>query len=285
QQRKRIVVALDDPSRELDFTARILDIDSKNYHTWVYRQWVLCRFGGLPASSALKGTATAADVALPSSSVPSSHSSSSGTKGNTRSGRTFPELWSGELAYTDQLLEEDVRNNSAWNHRFFVLFASGRAKACEADSDSTDEAGWVRREIGFTKAKIAMTPNNASAWNYLRGISRLNPSHSTSPLRSQASFALSLIPSHAEARASPSMDSGGLTSWYALEWLLDCEQEAAQQQLSASSSGAEQAQSESKRQIEDQTRLILARLLVADPMRKRYWHYKAERILSTLDRV
>ena len=25
-------------------------------------------------------------------------------------------LWSGELAYTEQLLDEDIRNNSAWNH-------------------------------------------------------------------------------------------------------------------------------------------------------------------------
>ncbi|GAJ12714.1 unnamed protein product, partial [marine sediment metagenome] len=39
----------------------------------------------------------------------------------------FPELWDGELAFVDQLIEEDVRNNSAWSHRFFVQFASGRA--------------------------------------------------------------------------------------------------------------------------------------------------------------
>ena len=33
-------------------------------------------------------------------------------------------LWSGELAYTEQLLEEDVRNNSAWNHVSVVYISS-----------------------------------------------------------------------------------------------------------------------------------------------------------------
>ena len=30
-------------------------------------------------------------------------------------------LWDRELEYVDQLLEEDVRNNSAWNQRHFVV--------------------------------------------------------------------------------------------------------------------------------------------------------------------
>ncbi|RUP48056.1 hypothetical protein BC936DRAFT_145011 [Jimgerdemannia flammicorona] len=32
------------------------------------------------------------------------------------------DLWSGELPYLDELLIIDVRNNSAWNHRYFVVF-------------------------------------------------------------------------------------------------------------------------------------------------------------------
>lgn len=35
---------LDDPSNELEFTADILDMDSKNYHAWQYRQWVLTAY-------------------------------------------------------------------------------------------------------------------------------------------------------------------------------------------------------------------------------------------------
>jgi protein farnesyltransferase/geranylgeranyltransferase type-1 subunit alpha len=73
-------------------------------------------------------------------------------------GDTHPNLWEHELIATDLLIEDDVRNNSAWHHRFFISFASG------AQSDVTD------RELAFVKSKISLAPNNLSAWNYLRGI-------------------------------------------------------------------------------------------------------------------
>lgn len=112
QHRRTIVLALDSPSRELGFTARALTFDAKNYHTWAYRQWVLCHFY---ASS--RGTAAASDL--------------------NRS-----QVWIDELEYTASLLQEDVRNNSAWNHRFFVAFESGQ------DSDATKGTDAVRdREI------------------------------------------------------------------------------------------------------------------------------------------
>ena len=31
------------------------------------------------------------------------------------------ELWEDELEYVEQLLAEDLRNNSAWNQRYFVV--------------------------------------------------------------------------------------------------------------------------------------------------------------------
>ena len=115
-----------DPSRELAFSADNLSIDPKNYHTWAYREWVLAHFA---------------------------------CTDNTQAGRgagAYPELWVGELEYVDQLLDEDVRNNSAWSHRWLCCF--GR------------DSG-VRREdeIAYTAMRIALALNNASAWNYLRG--------------------------------------------------------------------------------------------------------------------
>jgi protein farnesyltransferase/geranylgeranyltransferase type-1 subunit alpha len=67
---------------ELDFVARALRTDEKNYHTWAYRQWIL---------------ASAADAAL----------------------------WADELPWVTGLLADDVRNNSAWHHRFYVVWQSG----------------------------------------------------------------------------------------------------------------------------------------------------------------
>lgn len=39
-----MIEAIKDPSRELAFTARALIGDSKNYHAWAHRQWVLETF-------------------------------------------------------------------------------------------------------------------------------------------------------------------------------------------------------------------------------------------------
>ena len=49
--------------------------DSKNYHAWAHRQWILEEFN----------------------------------------------LWEGELEFIDHMLLNDLRNNSAWNQRHFVL--------------------------------------------------------------------------------------------------------------------------------------------------------------------
>ncbi|MDK3206030.1 hypothetical protein QMQ04_29305, partial [Escherichia coli] len=38
---------LNDPLGELEFIASILEMDSKNYHAWQYRQWVLTTFSHL----------------------------------------------------------------------------------------------------------------------------------------------------------------------------------------------------------------------------------------------
>ena len=54
--------------------------DSKNYHVWSYRQWLVRHF----------------------------------------------DLWDTELPDVEELIDEDVRNNSAWNHRYFVVFGRGK---------------------------------------------------------------------------------------------------------------------------------------------------------------
>lgn len=65
-------------------------LDSKNYHVWSYRQWLVKRFG----------------------------------------------LWDdGELEAVDMLLKMDVRNNSAWNHRWFVVFGRDEEGGIFRDRD------------------------------------------------------------------------------------------------------------------------------------------------------
>lgn len=80
-------------------------VDTKNYHTWAYRQWLLAEFNS-------------------------------------------PELWAGELDFVDEMLRYDVRNNSAWHHRFFVTFESGIREGEE------DRQAVARREIEYAASYL-----------------------------------------------------------------------------------------------------------------------------------
>lgn len=68
-------------------------------------------------------------------------------------------LFDGELNYVDQLLEEDVRNNSAWNQRHFSITQT---------TGFTKEV--IQREVEYTKAAITKVVDNESPWSYLRGL-------------------------------------------------------------------------------------------------------------------
>lgn len=122
--------------RELEFISTSFEEDSKNYHTWSYRQWVLAHFFG-DANSQTAGHTSDED-------------------------NETQDIWPTELAWTEHMLEKDIRNNSAWHHRFFVVFARPGAAGGSEDV--------VKREIRYSKQSIALAPNNASAWNYLRGV-------------------------------------------------------------------------------------------------------------------
>ncbi|TFK38160.1 hypothetical protein BDQ12DRAFT_684064 [Crucibulum laeve] len=110
------------PAPELEFIARSLGVDAKNYHTWSYRQWLLAYFND------------------------------------------EDDLWRGELDFVDAMLTQDVRNNSAWHHRFFVVWGCGVREGEE------DRGRILKRELTYVKQNISLAPNNPSAWNYLRGV-------------------------------------------------------------------------------------------------------------------
>ena len=106
----------------------------------------------------------------------------------------------------DTLVEEDVRNNSAWSHRYFVVWGAEELELLEGkeswakgeretggggegkrmnrrelfdDIKTTQGKGVlkadervVEREIKYTKEKIGLAPQNPSPWNYLKGVLR-----------------------------------------------------------------------------------------------------------------
>jgi protein farnesyltransferase/geranylgeranyltransferase type-1 subunit alpha len=51
------------------------------------------------------------------------------------------DLWKGELDFVENMIGDDVRNNSAWHHRHFVVFG------CGVRAGEEDRARVVRREL------------------------------------------------------------------------------------------------------------------------------------------
>lgn len=132
--RRLLVTITQKVNQELAFIQRGLEVDEKNYHTWSYRQWILAHFGGTGKST------------------------------SDESQDVDNSLWNGELDFVDSMLIRDIRNNSAWHHRFFIVWGCGIREG-EEDRDHV-----LKRELIYVKQSISFAPNNASAWNYLRGI-------------------------------------------------------------------------------------------------------------------
>ena len=116
----------------------MFELDSKNYHVWSYRVYFVRKLQLFPSQL------SSAD-----------------------------EL--NELATIESLLEQDVRNNSAWAHRFFVVFSdpghsTEDSRALERDEKIPEHI--VDREVEFSKQRIRRAPMNQSGWNYVRGVLR-----------------------------------------------------------------------------------------------------------------
>ena len=245
QHRRLVVAALGDPSGELKFVADNLERDAKNYHTWGYRQWVLAHFGGL--------------------TIPESSQGEGG-----RGAAQFAHLWDGEADYTDALLQTDVRNNSAWNHRWFIKFAryglTGSATITTTLSHIDLDAmrNCIRFEKAYAKASLASVPNNASAWTYLRALHTALPAELTTPLSDELGWVKTLVSTPVEAQHDASVDTMGRSAVGALEWWLDC---LAQQ-------GGEERLKEAE--------ALVGRLTVADPVRRRFWAYRLKCLRRSL---
>ncbi|RYO76191.1 hypothetical protein DL766_009806 [Monosporascus sp. MC13-8B] len=128
---------------ELDFVSQMLTLDAKNYHVWSYRQYLVRKLG----------------AALWPSNDP-------GYAGDEEGGGA-------ELSDLGRLIDEDVRNNSAWSHRFFIVFSDpGRSTpgSHATERDPAVPAAVVDRELAYARRKIDVAPQNQSPWNYLRGV-------------------------------------------------------------------------------------------------------------------
>lgn len=147
--RKIIVEWLQDSSEELAFIETVLCKDAKNYHAWQHRQWCIQTFKQvhLYILYVYKIYVYSNIFFIMTETKCVSNIYNYGCS-----------LYDKELEYVEQLLNDDVRNNSAWNQRYFVI------------SNTTKfEQEVIDREVDFALEKIELEKGNESAWNYLRG--------------------------------------------------------------------------------------------------------------------
>lgn len=257
---------------EQRFLASILSLDTKNYHVWSYRQWLCSRFPSmlLPTYQTVELITFQSTTSVPAASAAPSISS------------TY--ISHSEVVENEKMIEDDIRNNSAWSHRYFLLF--GQVELCYSTTHGlilkqvnteqlVQKSGLldmdlVLAEIEYTKNKIRLAPQNASPWNYLRGV--LN----------HGGIAISTMRDFCEEHLGPNKDlwadqyseveieqngstvkerrPTGVQSSHAVEWLgeiYSMKQEAAYDRSRSE---------ECYRALADKW----------DPIRKRYWEWKVK---------
>eukprot|EP00924_Labyrinthula_sp_SR-Ha-C_P005495 snap_masked-scaffold_62-processed-gene-0.42-mRNA-1 protein AED:0.23 eAED:0.30 QI:0/-1/0/1/-1/1/1/0/349 len=115
---------------EINFLGDIFEGDAKNYHAWAHRQFVLNLYCSLT--------------------------------------KNVKEISDSELLSVNDLLSKDLRNNSAWNYRFYVIFVL----MLQNYEEFTEEIklGLLLTEFHFVKEKVSIVWKNESPFTYLSGV-------------------------------------------------------------------------------------------------------------------
>jgi protein farnesyltransferase/geranylgeranyltransferase type-1 subunit alpha len=155
-------------------------------------------------------------------------------------------LWddADEMGYVEKLLVEDIRNNSAWNHRWYLVFGRPHGEPF-ANKNVVD------REVAFAEKAIRLAPQNESPWSYLRAL--YSKAYGSAALKDSelASF----------AREFAGLDGGEVRSSHALDviaWVCGREKGGEQEAVKALDMLAEKY----------------------DPVRANYWRYRKAMVNS-----
>ena len=180
-------------------------------------------------------------------------------------------LWDDPREFHDVelLLSADLRNNSAWNHRFVLRFGP---------RDGDDDDGMPRppavvdeevvdSELQYVQRKILLAPDNRSPWAYARGVFRA----AARPLAEWKGFASRFITEQVGDRAEDSSGAAvvGVKSSHAVEWLADVYVEELHQERGGSGGGGGVDAAGN-----DAVRMFSLLKDKYDPIRKNYWDYR-----------
>jgi protein farnesyltransferase/geranylgeranyltransferase type-1 subunit alpha len=140
--------------RELEYVHTVLCVDAKNYHAWSHRQWVISNMVSsiMKIASSTTANNTEEAVMLQQCDILSS-------------------LWDSELAWVEQLLQDDLRNNSAWNYRWYVCHNRNLHAVSEDKSTvSKISLSIASIEMDYALRMARIDPYNESPWKYFSGI-------------------------------------------------------------------------------------------------------------------
>lgn len=179
---------------ELDWCEEVALENEKNYQIWNYRQLVVSAILALPDAARFDPHRENPVMAVMLDLDPKNHHVWAYRKWLVQQCDLFADP--AEMHYVETHLARDVRNNSAWVHRHFLVFGAPAEPAALV----------CARELEFAQEKIALCPQNPLAWTYLRGAH----SRSGAPLADLRAVALKYV------RLG---DSPVVESTYALELL------------------------------------------------------------------
>ncbi|XP_071712994.1 protein farnesyltransferase/geranylgeranyltransferase type-1 subunit alpha [Rutidosis leptorrhynchoides] len=136
---------------ELEFVENLASVNSKNYQLWHHRRWVAEKLGTEAVTRELEFTK---NIFLKDAKNYHAWSHRQWVL-QTLGG------WEHELAYCDELLKDDIFNNSAWNQRYFVITRHPGLEGIDVTRES---------EVKYAVKAILTRPENESPWRYLRGL-------------------------------------------------------------------------------------------------------------------
>lgn len=173
-------LTLDEYRAELAFVDRVAEESPKNYQFWVYRESIIENILKRYPES-VKREELATDELNWCAKLIKDDSKNYHAWDYRQWVIRYFATWNFELDYTEFLLDSDLRNNSAWTHRFFVLTHEAAAAAAAKKEEEEEEGKkveevkfpkeMVEREIAFAEKYIRKAPaSNQSAWTFLAGV-------------------------------------------------------------------------------------------------------------------
>lgn len=252
-----------DLTSELDFIEKTIIQNQKNYQVWEHYKYVLIKLKEQVDEAKLKEF-DMEKLTLRAKTF--MRKVLQGFNSDSKNYHCWQELhwlvkawnqWEGEMAFAESLIDDDIRNNSAWNYRFFII---------QHTVGFTDQQ--VITEANYSLEKILLAPNNESAWNYLQGV--LAKSHKP----------IAAYPNLIEAAEKLSETVEKPMSPFCLAFLLLHYQ---QELRSLKEKGLTMSDGQFKKLFKTSIFTCDQLANLVDTLRANYWNYCADRIRNEFD--